>query len=46
MEAQIIEPNPILIEYFQLTKHLAQSLNSDLSEFLENNEWHYVENNI
>lgn len=46
MEAQIIEPNPILIEYYQLTKHLAQSLNSDLSEFEENNEWHYVQNNI
>ena len=46
MEAQIIEPNPILIEYFQLTNHLSQSLNSDLSEFLENNEWHYLQSNI
>jgi hypothetical protein len=46
MEAQIIEPNPILIEYFQLTNILAQNLNTDLTDFIQDDEWHYVQANI
>jgi len=46
METQIIEPNPILIEYFQLTNQLAQNLNSDLTDFIQDDEWHYVQANI
>jgi len=46
METQIIEPNPILIEYFQLTNQLAQNLNSDLTDFIKDDEWHYVQANI
>ena len=46
METRIIEPNPILIEYFQLTNHLAKTLNTDLTDFIKNDEWHYIQDNI
>ena len=46
METRIIEPNPILIEYFQLTNLLAQNLNADLTDFIQDGEWHYIQDNI
>ena len=46
METRIIEPNPILIEYFQLTNLWAQNLHADLTDFIQDGEWHYIQDNI
>jgi len=46
METQIIEPNPLLVEYFNKKQQIIESEKIDLYKFDQDGEWHYVESNI
>lgn len=41
-----IEPNELLVKYFQDSKSLWTEFDSSKPEFVENEEWHYVVSNI
>ena len=41
-----VEPNELLIKYFQDSKSLFTDFDSSKREFIENEEWHYVTSNI
>lgn len=40
---EIIEPNPILIEYLEKAYNILPHLNSNLEDFFQSGEWHYVQ---
>jgi hypothetical protein len=44
--SELVEPNPLLIEYFVKVRQLLTDLNKDISSFREANEWPYIESNI
>lgn len=44
--SELVEPNPLLIEYYIKANTLASELNKDTSSFKELGEWHYIESNI
>ena len=46
METQIIEPNPLLVEYFNKKQQIIESEKVNLDKFDQDGEWHYVESNI
>jgi hypothetical protein len=43
---EIIEPNPLLVEYFNKVQYLKSSVKVDLDKFDSDGEWQYVESNI
>ena len=44
--SEIVEPNPLLIEYFLKVRQLSQDLKELESNFKEDGEWPYIESNI
>jgi len=40
---EIIEPNPLLIEYLEKAYNILPNLNSNLEDFFSAGEWHYVQ---
>lgn len=44
--SELIEPNPLLVEYYIKVHQLITELHPDLSDFKEACEWHYIESNI
>jgi len=46
METQIIEPNPLLVEYFNKKQQIIESESVNLDKLDQDGEWHYVESNI
>jgi hypothetical protein len=43
---EIIEPNPLLVEYFEKVNNLKSTVKVDLDKFDTDGEWQYVESNI
>ena len=43
---EIIEPNPLLVEYFEKKQQLIDSEKINLDKFDQDGEWHYIESNI
>jgi len=46
MTTEIIEPNPLLVEYFLKSAELNNSIKIDLDKFENDGEWHYIQSNI
>lgn len=46
MQTEIIEPNPLLIEYLEISNSLFCDFDGGKSEFINNEEWHYVPSNL
>jgi hypothetical protein len=44
--SELVEPNPLLIEYFVRVRQLSQELTGLESTFKEDGEWPYIESNI
>jgi hypothetical protein len=44
--SELVEPNPLLIDYFVKVRQLLTDLNQDISGFKEAGEWSYIESNI
>ena len=44
--SELVEPHPLLIEYYVKVQALAAALNGDTTEFKMAGEWHYIESNI
>lgn len=43
---EIIEPNPLLIDYLEISYNIIPHLNSNLEDFFESGEWHYVQSDL
>lgn len=43
---EIIEPNPLLIEYYSIAKSLFTDFDDKRPEFSDQQEWHYILSNI
>ena len=41
---EIVEPNPLLIEYLQIAYNTP--VNDNLTEFFEAGEWHYIQSDL
>lgn len=46
MDVQIIEPNPLLVEYFNKKQEIIDNSNLNIEQFDKDGEWHYVESSI
>jgi hypothetical protein len=46
IEPEIIEPNPLLIEYYSIAKSLFTDFDDKRPEFSDQQEWHYILSNI
>lgn len=44
--SELVEPNPLLIEYYLKARQLTEDLKSEESTFKEDGEWPYIESNI
>jgi hypothetical protein len=44
--SEIIEPNPLLVEYYIKANSLSSELTKDVSAHKSLGEWHYIESNI
>ena len=44
--SELVEPNPLLIEYYLKARQLTEELKSEESTFKEDGEWPYIESNI
>ena len=43
---ELVEPNPLLIEYLEIAYNLNNQVNKDLEEFFQAGEWHYIQSDI
>lgn len=43
---QEVDPNPVLVKYYQDSKLLSTDFDGSKSEFLDSREWHYILSNI